>query len=91
MSVHQSTSLMLCKSFHYLKRLVQLENGLKQEIKPNGRHMLMLPTYVTQLPDGWVDSCSMQDTGSSVGYMGYRMGCLYGWSGTMGTSLLQII
>ena len=30
----------------------QLEEGLETEVEPTGRHMLMLPTYVTSLPNG---------------------------------------
>mmetsp|Transcript_20658 Transcript_20658/g.52433 ORF Transcript_20658/g.52433 Transcript_20658/m.52433 type:complete len:508 (-) Transcript_20658:442-1965(-) len=30
----------------------QLEDGLTREVETDGRHMLMLPTYITRLPDG---------------------------------------
>lgn len=33
---------------------VQLEDGLTHEVEADGKHMLMLPTFITQLPDGYV-------------------------------------
>lgn len=32
----------------------QLKAGLSKDIEPNGRHMLMLPTFVTKMPTGYV-------------------------------------
>jgi hypothetical protein len=33
---------------------MQLKAGLSKDIDPNGRHMLMLPTFVTKMPTGYV-------------------------------------
>jgi hypothetical protein len=38
---------------HYARTLPsQLEDGLKRNVETDGRHMLLLPSYITKLPDG---------------------------------------
>jgi hypothetical protein len=32
--------------------MLQLEKGLKREVPSNGKEMLMLPSFITKLPDG---------------------------------------
>ena len=41
---------------HSLRHMVlihwQLRTGLEKDIDPSGKHMMMLPTFVTRMPDG---------------------------------------